>query len=186
MSEFIVITFGGSSASSAQPAAPYLTQHEARRLRDRCVQIVVLGLFAATVLCACTVGPSFKRPTPLTPAAYIGRGESPPSASAAAGAEPDAWTASDFEQHILFGTTPAADWWQLFESQPLDEVMRRAASNNHTLSAARATLLEAQELVTAESGARYPQVSVDAGAGARNTVNSFWARCQCRPSVISP
>jgi len=72
---------------------------------------------------------------------------------------------SDFGQHILLGETPAADWWKLFESQPLDEVIHQATSNNHTLSAARATLLEAQELVAAQSGARYPQVSVDAGAG---------------------
>jgi outer membrane protein TolC len=83
----------------------------------------------------------------------------------AAGAEQNAPAASDFVQHILVGATPAVDWWKLFQSQPLDEVIRRAASNNHTLSAARATLLEAQELVAAQSGARYPQVSVDAGAG---------------------
>jgi outer membrane protein TolC len=133
-----------------------MKQPEASRPQMRGGQIVAVGLIATTALCACNVGPSFKRPTPLTPAAYIGRGESQPSASAAAGAEPDARTASDFGQHILFGATPVADWWKLFESQPLDEVMRRATSNNHTLTAARATLLEAEELVAAQSGARYP------------------------------
>ena len=88
-----------------------------------------------------------------------------PAGAAAAGAEQGAPSADDFRQRILLGATPATDWWRLFQSQPLDEVIRRATSNSHTLAAARSTLLEAQELVTAESGARYPQVSVDAGAG---------------------
>jgi NodT family efflux transporter outer membrane factor (OMF) lipoprotein len=125
------------------------------------ILIVALGVFAATALCACNVGPSFKQPTTPAPAAYIGRSEPPMSGPA----EQDAPHASDFGQHIVLGATPAADWWDLFQSQPLDEVIRRAASNSHTLSAARATLLEAQELVAAQAGARYPQVSVDAGAG---------------------
>jgi NodT family efflux transporter outer membrane factor (OMF) lipoprotein len=142
-----------------------MKQHEARRPGDRRGPIVALGLFATAALCACTVGPSFTPPTTPTPTAYIGRGAPPVSGPAAEGAEQDAPPASDFGQHILLGATPAADWWELFQSQPLDEVIRRAASNSHTLSAARATLLEAQELVAAQSGARYPQVSVDAGAG---------------------
>jgi NodT family efflux transporter outer membrane factor (OMF) lipoprotein len=139
------------------------------------------GLFVATALCACTVGPSFKRPNTPTSVAYIGRNEPPPSGSASADARQDVATASDFEQHVLLGARSPVDWWQLFESQQLDEVMRRAASNNHTLSAARATLLEAQELVTAESGARYPQVSVDAGAGRQKYGAQF-----AGPFYVSP
>ena len=128
------------------------------------MRVVTFGLFAATALCACTVGPSFKQPDSPAPAGYLNSDESLPGGPAAA-AEQSAPTASDFGQHVLLGATPAALWWRLFQSQPLDEVIRRATSNNHTLAAARSTLLEAQELVTAESGARYPQVSVDAGAG---------------------
>ena len=139
----------------------------------RTIPGVSLGLFVATALCACNVGPSFKRPTTPTPAAYIGRSEPLSSGSAAAGANQNALTASDFGQHILLGATPAADWWKLFESQPLDELIHRAASSNHTLSAARATLLEAQEVVAAQSGARYPQVSVDAGAGRQKYGTQF-------------
>lgn len=159
------MTFRRTSAPRAQGAVPYRQQHAPPQLQHRPGRIVAHGLFAATVLCACTVGPSFKRPATPAPTAYIGRDESVGRESAAAGSEQSAPTARDFGQHILLGATSPVDWWQLFESQPLDEVIRRAASNNHTLSAARATLLEAQELVTAESGARYPQVSVDAGAG---------------------
>ena len=118
------------------------------------MRIVTFGLFATAALSACTVGPSFQRPDSPAPAGYLDS-EAQPSAS----------TESGFEQHVLLGATPAADWWRLFQSQPLDEVIRRAISNNHTLAAAHATLLEAQERVSAESGTRYPQVSADAGAG---------------------
>ena len=166
------MTFGRTSASSAQGAA-YTQQHEARRVGGRCGRIVALGLFAATALCACTVGSSFKRPTTPAPAAYIRPSEPLPSESARAGAEQDGPRASDFGQHILLGATPAVDWWKLFQSQPLDELIRRATSNNHTFAAARATLLEARELVAAQSGARYPQVSVDAGAGRQKYGKEF-------------
>jgi len=171
--EYIVKTFGQTGTTGAQRAASYRQRHEARRHRERRGQNVALGLFATSALCACTVGPSFKRPTTPAPAVYMDRDESVRTGSAEAGAEQNAPSASDFEQHILLGATAAADWWQLFESQPLDEVIRRATSRNHTLTAARATLLEAEELVAAESGARYPQVSVDAEAGRQKYGKQF-------------
>ena len=136
------------------------------------MRIVTFGLFAATALCACTVGPSFQRPDSPAPAGYLNSEDSLPGGPAAT-AQPGALTESDFEQHVLLGATPAADWWRLFQSQPLDEVIRRAISNNHTLAAAHATLLEAQERVSAESGARYPQVSVDAGVGRQKYGTQF-------------
>lgn len=108
-----------------------------------------------------------------TPIPYIGRSEPLPSGSAAADAGQKAPTASDFGQHILLGATPAVDWSKLFESHPLAEQIRRAGSNNHTLSAARATLFEAQELVAAQSGARYPHVSLNAGAGRQKCGKQF-------------
>lgn len=139
----------------------------------RRVRLVALWSLAATALCACTVGPSFRRPDTPRPATYIGRSEFPAGGSAATAAEPNAPTAGDFAQHILLGATPAAQWWTLFQSRPLDELVRRAASNNHTLAAAFATLAAAQEFVVAQSGARYPQVSVDAGAGRQQYGTQF-------------
>jgi NodT family efflux transporter outer membrane factor (OMF) lipoprotein len=118
----------------------------------------------ATALCACTVGPSFKRPATPTPATYTDGSIPVP---------PGLVSAEDFGQQIVLGATPAADWWTLFDSPPLDELMRRAVANNHTLNAARATLREAQELVAAQAGAGYPQVGVDAGAGRQQYGKQF-------------
>jgi NodT family efflux transporter outer membrane factor (OMF) lipoprotein len=136
--------------------------------------LVVVGSIAAAALSACTVGPSFKRPDTPAPAAYLGHDES-------VSREPAAVSANDFEQRIVPGATPAANWWQLFQSQPLDELIRQAAANNHTLAAAYATLAKSQELVVAQSGARYPQVSADAGAGRQKYGAQFLG-----PSPIPP
>jgi NodT family efflux transporter outer membrane factor (OMF) lipoprotein len=135
-----------------------MKQNDACPSRNRPGRIAGLGLLAASALSACTVGPSFTRPATPTPASY---------------SDGNAPSTSEFGQQIVLGGTPTADWWKLFDSQPLDELIGRAVADNHTLHAARATLLEAQELVTAESGARYPQVSFDAGAGRQQYGKQF-------------
>ncbi len=138
---------------------------------------------------ACTVGPSFKAPSGSQPSAYTApnesAGESAPSGGAgqlsSEGAASAAGTtgvsrpvgASDFAQHILLGGTPAAQWWTLFHSPQLDTLIDRAVADNHTLAVARATLDEAQELVKAEAGARFPQVSVDGGLGRQKYGKEF-------------
>ena len=136
------------------------------------MRIVTFGWFATAALSACTVGPSFQRPDSPAPAGYL-NSEGSLSGGAAATAQPGTPKEGDFEQHVLLGATPATDWWRLFQSQPLDAVIRSAISHNHTLAAAHATILEAQERVSAESGARYPQVSVDAGVGRQKYSTQF-------------
>ena len=136
---------------------------------------------ALATLCACTVGPSFKRPVSPTPAAYIGPSDSPQTGPEVKSEQENALSARDFEQHILFGSAPSVTWWKLFQSQQLDDVISRATSNSHTLAAALATLKESQELVTAQSGARYPQVSLDAGGGRQKYGKEFLG-----PFVLPP
>ena len=63
------------------------------------------------------------------------------------------------------GAPAAPQWWTLFESRQLDELMRRAVADNRGLAAAKATLAQAQELVTAQTGQLYPQVGLQAGTG---------------------
>jgi NodT family efflux transporter outer membrane factor (OMF) lipoprotein len=123
------------------------------------------SLAAATLLCGCTVGPNFHRPAaPATPA-YRPRGESNPVDTAAAAAERQAPAAAAYTQRILLGAPATPDWWALFESPQLDELMRRAVADNHDLAAAKATLAQARELVAAQTGQLYPQVGLQAGTG---------------------
>jgi NodT family efflux transporter outer membrane factor (OMF) lipoprotein len=130
--------------------------------------------FAITLLLGgCAVGPNFHRPgTPATPA-YRPSGESRPVSTAAAAAHQRAPAAARYAQHILLGAPVAADWWTLFRSPPLDELMRRAMADNHDLAAAKATLAQAQELVAAQTGRLFPQVDLQAGTGRQQYGKQF-------------
>lgn len=126
---------------------------------------IARAICAACITCiassACTVGPSFKRPSAPQTSSYTSPGESEPSGGAG------------FAQHIVLGGTPAADWWTLFHSPQLDGLIGQAVADNHTLAAARAALDEAQELVKVEAGASYPQVSLDGGLGRQKYGKEF-------------
>lgn len=123
------------------------------------------AIAAAALLGGCTVGPNFHRPAAPTTAAYRPPGESSPLDAAAAAAERRAPAASPYAQRVLLGAPAASDWWALFESRPLDELVRRALADNRNLIAAKATLAQAGELVAAQTGRLYPQIGLQAGAG---------------------
>jgi NodT family efflux transporter outer membrane factor (OMF) lipoprotein len=122
------------------------------------------ALLAAAGLSACAVGPNFERPRTPAPASYRAGEESSRSASGAAQSAPESG-ANAYVQNLVLGAEPAADWWATFGSRDLDTVIQQALTRNHTLAAARASVAEARELVKAQAGARYPQVSFDGGAG---------------------
>ncbi|HYK25913.1 MAG TPA: efflux transporter outer membrane subunit [Steroidobacteraceae bacterium] len=117
-------------------------------------------LAAAGALSACTVGPSFKRPTTPAPATYTAPASNPAQAS-------------DFAQAIVLGGEPAADWWTVFGSPELDALVRQAVADNHTLAEAKARLAEAQELTRARAGAELPELSLDGGAGRQKYGKEF-------------
>lgn len=118
------------------------------------------GLLAGLALQGCAVGPRFERPAAPVLGAYL-------PAPANGTPTPAAASAADAPQgpRILLGTEPAEDWWLLFGSASLDALVRQSLTGNHSLAAARARLAQAQELLTARSGARLPQVEGNLGAG---------------------
>ena len=123
------------------------------------------GLLAAALLGGCTVGPSFHRPTAPAAAAYRPGGESHPVDTAAASAARRAPPAGPYAQRFLHRAAATPQWWTLFNSPKLDELIRRAMADNRNLAAAKATLAQARELVAAQTGQLYPQVSLQAGTG---------------------
>jgi NodT family efflux transporter outer membrane factor (OMF) lipoprotein len=123
------------------------------------------ALATAALLCGCTVGPNFHRPAAPATQAYRPAGESRPVGTAAAAAERRAPAAGAYAQRIVLGAPAAPEWWTLFASPQLDELIGRAVADNHDLAAAKATLAQARELVAAQSGQLYPQVGLNAGTG---------------------
>lgn len=105
---------------------------------------------ACAILCAsCTVGPDFRTPDPPAVDRYT------------SGAQPDAIGT----MKLVRERDIPAEWWSVFGSADIDEIVRRALAASPTLDQARARLVEAQELRTARAGAtRYPQVDATASA----------------------
>ena len=85
---------------------------------------------AATLVAGCSVGPDFVRPPPPAVDRYTAHRLSIEGAAPADGSA----------QHLLPGERLAGDWWQLFRSDALDAVVRRALAGNRTLEAAASTL----------------------------------------------
>lgn len=140
----------------------------------------MLGMLALTVVLeGCEVGPPFKRPDTPAPQGYLPESELHPAPLP--GKVPAAPPATEFEQHAVLGEAHAGDWWTLFKSPTLDELIRQAVAASHTLAAARATVAEARELVAAEQGALFPQVNVSAGAGRQQYGAQFLGSFQIPP-----
>jgi NodT family efflux transporter outer membrane factor (OMF) lipoprotein len=129
------------------------------------VAAAACALGAAALLCGCAVGPDFQRPAAPQASAYRPAGESSPVGASAAAAQRLAPAANAYSQRILLGAAAGPEWWKVFQSPQLDELMRRALADNRDLAAAKDTLAQARELVAAQSGQRYPQVGLQAGTG---------------------
>jgi NodT family efflux transporter outer membrane factor (OMF) lipoprotein len=102
---------------------------------------------------ACAVGPEFVRPTAPAVAHYSSGAD--PSATVAAGG---------VAQRFTPGASVTSDWWQLFHSAKLDEVVAEALPRNPGLEAARASLAASEDEMRAGYGIFYPQAELDASA----------------------
>ncbi|HZC15279.1 MAG TPA: TolC family protein, partial [Caulobacteraceae bacterium] len=101
----------------------------------------------------CVVGPNFRPPAPPAASGY-------------------AMTGDDVNQGLTraaVGEKVVSQWWTLFHSPALDQLMRQAVAGNPTLEEARARLEASREAVKAESGL----LLVDANAGAQRERANF-------------
>ncbi len=117
----------------------------------------VLLLFAL-VVAGCAVGPDFKEPGAPAVEGYtpIPLGAETVSAPGPGGAA----------QRLAIGAQVPAQWWELFRSPALDQLVRQALAESPSLAAAQATLRMAEENLNAARGALFaPQVDAKASAG---------------------
>ncbi|MGO9851083.1 MAG: efflux transporter outer membrane subunit [Steroidobacteraceae bacterium] len=103
-----------------------------------------VALLAAALAAACAVGPDFHPPAAPATEHYT-RAPEPRGTVSAPGASGVAQTLST-ERDI------PADWWTLFHSSALDQLVRQALTDSPTVQAARATLLTAAETYKAQRG----------------------------------
>ena len=98
------------------------------------------------------VGPDFKAPEPPTVSTYTPEHE--PSTTAATPG-----VIGGNAQQLASGADLPADWWTLFHSRALNDLIEQALAHNPDLKAAEAALLVAHENTLAQKGAYLPQVS---------------------------
>ncbi|MBE0501691.1 MAG: efflux transporter outer membrane subunit [Desulfuromonadales bacterium] len=127
----------------------------------------MLKIMASTILigllAGCAVGPDFKRPASPAVATYT-----PSSLPASTASAP---TRMGGSQHFFTGEGGNPQWWQEFGSAKLNTLIGEALQASPTLTAARATLRQAQERYAAQAGStRYPQVDASLG-GQRQRFN---------------
>jgi NodT family efflux transporter outer membrane factor (OMF) lipoprotein len=109
------------------------------------VRNALFWLVVPTVLGACAVGPDFHSPSPPATEHYT-QGAQPQTTVEAPGAAGAAQTFGG-DRDI------PADWWRLFQSEPLDVLVKDALHDSPTVESAKAALRSAQESYVAERGA---------------------------------
>ena len=103
------------------------------------------------LITGCAVGPDFKRPAAPTAGNYTDQ----PLATTVTSTN----VAGGEAQHFASGSDLPGDWWTLFHSKALNELIELSLTNNPDLKAAQAALLMARESVLAQRGVYFPSVT---------------------------
>jgi NodT family efflux transporter outer membrane factor (OMF) lipoprotein len=111
-------------------------------------RILSTALLAA--LTACAVGPNFKRPAAPAASDY---GKATPADTTVA--TPGTAGAA---QHFAADTDIPGEWWTLFNSQPLTNLVQQALRANPGVDAAQAALRQAHELYAAQRASFLPTI----------------------------
>jgi NodT family efflux transporter outer membrane factor (OMF) lipoprotein len=116
-----------------------------------------LALASVSLIAGCMVGPDFRTPNAPKTETYTAS----PMPEQTVAAQVTGGAAQRFDP----GKDLPDEWWALFQSPPLDQLVRQAIADNPTLAAASATLREAQENYRAKAGELlYPAVTGNLGA----------------------
>ena len=110
-----------------------------------------VAALCALFTAACAVGPNFKKPAAPEVSGYTAN---PLATTVSAAGVPGGES-----QHFVGGGDISADWWTLFHSAPLNDLIEHSLTNNSDFKAAQAALSVAREGVLAQRGVYYPNVS---------------------------
>jgi multidrug efflux system outer membrane protein len=106
-------------------------------------------------MAGCAVGPNYKSPAVNVPGAYRGTAAEEPSAEAPASPEPNAR-----ESHE---SSPASlgdeKWWEVFQDQELQNLIRTALKNNYDVRIAATRVLQAQAQLGITRADQLPSLS---------------------------
>ncbi len=143
-----------------------------KRRRARLGVALVAGMLAG-----CAVGPNFKTPAPPRASGYSN--EPLPSQIGADAAHAEV-------QRFVTGMDIPRQWWTLFHSTALNELVEEALRKNPTLAAAQAALREANETTAAQRGTYFPALQANYSfSRQRNAVGTLSPTLSSGASIFS-
>src|ERR1700704_350167 len=113
--------------------------------------LIALSAIAVLQICACTVGPAYKRPTAEVPTAYKELGN---------------WKEAQPNEQNLGG-----NWWEMFQDPQLNALELQVNVSNQNLKAAEAQYTQARALVRYNRAAYFPTLTGGANAS-RNKISN--------------
>lgn len=125
---------------------------------------LVYCIAALLLTSGCIVGPKFNKPASPAGAGYT-PAPFPPETSSTSN------VAGGEAQRFVGGQDIAGDWWTVFHSQPLTDLIEQSLRANPNLKAAQAALAVARENALAQKGAYYPGVATGFSASRQKTSN---------------
>lgn len=131
----------------------------------KAVQVTLIFMSLATLLSACAVGPDFQAPLSPTVARYSNALNEPANALEL---KLSYDIASEAPQMVQSETIPA-QWWQLFASDKLEQLIQQSLEASPTLQVAEARLQASRETLTANTGTTlYPAIDGSLSSGRQN------------------
>jgi NodT family efflux transporter outer membrane factor (OMF) lipoprotein len=125
------------------------------------------ALLAAGCLAGCTVGPDFLRPDPPKDKTYLS--DAPVDGTVAV---PDVLGGE--AQRFVADLDIPAQWWQVYQSRPLNDLIERSLKANPDIQTAIQSLKAAQENAKAQRAALFPLVTAS-GSGSYNQQSNVLA-----------
>jgi len=117
----------------------------------RCGAALFIACLPLLLFDGCAVGPNFKKPAPPNADRYTV--EPLPSQTEAVNVP------GGDAQTFVSGADIPAEWWDVFHSRQLNDLISRALTNNADLKSAQAALTVARENTLAQKGAYWPSAS---------------------------
>jgi NodT family efflux transporter outer membrane factor (OMF) lipoprotein len=112
--------------------------------------------FLLLLMAGCTVGPDFKKPAAPKVSGYT-------AASLATTESVTNVSGGEAQRFVEAGDIPG-EWWKVFHSKPLNDLIERALTNSPNIKSAQAALTIARENVLAQRGSYYPSASASFSA----------------------
>ncbi|MGH8737870.1 MAG: efflux transporter outer membrane subunit, partial [Burkholderiales bacterium] len=113
-------------------------------------------IVAGAALTGCMVGPDYRRPEPAQGSGYAAG----PLPAKTASAPVDGGA----EQRFVYGRDIPGQWWRVYRSPALDQLIRAALADSPNLEAAQAALRVSEENLRAATAVLYPTVDAKLGA----------------------